>query len=40
MMLQIAAELSHPNPETVVEGGQDILERLWRKDVVLGTHIN
>ena len=40
LMLQIATELSHPNPETVVQGGQDILERLRRKDVVLGTLIN
>ncbi len=33
----IAAELSHPRPETVIEGGRRILEDLRHRDVVPGT---
>ena len=34
---RIAGELSHPNPAAVVAGGQDLLETLRSRDVVLGT---
>lgn len=33
---QIARELQHPYPETVISGGLDILEELRSRDVVLG----
>ena len=33
----IARELNHPNPNTVIDGGRDILERLRRHDILLGT---
>lgn len=36
-MLQIAAELAHPAPETVVTGGAALLAELRARDVVLGT---
>lgn len=34
---RIAAELNHPHPETVISGGQQILEDLRQKDIILGT---
>ena len=37
LLVAIAAELSHPNPDTVIKGGQEILNRLRRHDVLLGT---
>jgi uncharacterized protein len=36
-LLQIAAELSHPEPDTVVAGGAAILAELRARDVLLGT---
>ena len=36
-MSQIANELQHPNPETVVQGGITILQELKDRDIVLGT---
>ncbi len=33
----IAAEIGHPNPDGVIAAGADILERLRRHDIVLGT---
>jgi hypothetical protein len=33
----IAAELNHPQPETVVRGGRQILEDLRNRQVILGT---
>lgn len=33
----IAEELAHPQPETVIEGGRQVLEDLKRRDVLLGT---
>lgn len=33
----IAEELSHPGPDTVVEGGRQVLEDLCERDVILGT---
>lgn len=37
LLLQIAAELQHPNPETIVAAGADILQQLRARDIVLGT---
>lgn len=37
LLEQIAAELHHPNPQTVVEGGRAILEELEQRDIILGT---
>ena len=39
LLQAIAAELNHPNPNTVIAGGRDILDRLKAKDVLLGTHL-
>jgi hypothetical protein len=36
-LLRIAAELNHPQPATVIEGGRTILEDLRNRQVVLGT---
>lgn len=33
---QIAEELSHPKPQTVIDGGADILKRLRRFEILLG----
>lgn len=33
---RIAAEIRHPNPATVLQGGKRILEELRRRDVILG----
>ncbi len=35
----VAAELQHPKPEAVVEGGREMLEGLRRRDVILGARI-
>jgi hypothetical protein len=37
LLLQIAEELHHPDPDVVIRGGRDILARLHAKDVILGT---
>jgi len=34
---QIAEELNHPKPQTVIDGGTDILKRLLRSEILLGT---
>lgn len=36
VLMDIAAELAHPDPEVVVNGGRDILESMREKDIVLG----
>jgi hypothetical protein len=36
LLRQIAAELQHPNPQTVIEGGSEILHDLQRRDIILG----
>ena len=36
LLNKIADELSHPNPEVVVSGGDEILAELCRCDVLLG----
>lgn len=36
LLEKIAAELSHPDPEVVVEGGRELLEALRAREVVLG----
>jgi hypothetical protein len=35
-LLQIAAELAHPDPEAVVSGGLEILSGLRERDVIIG----
>jgi len=37
LLQAIAAELSHPQPEVVVQGGMDILNNLLKKNILLGT---
>ena len=40
LLTQIAAELGHPDSATVIAGGKEILEKLRRKDVILGTRVD
>ena len=35
---KIAEETQHPEPEVVIQGGQQILADLLQRDIVLGTH--
>jgi len=37
ILLTIANELNHPNPETVIQGGFDIMQNFLEKDILLGT---
>jgi hypothetical protein len=37
LLLQIARELSHPQPEVVVSGGAEILANLRKKSIIAGT---
>jgi hypothetical protein len=37
LLLRIARELNHPNPDIVIQGGAEILENMKRKDIILGT---
>jgi hypothetical protein len=37
LLLQIASELSHPQPEVVVSGGAEILANLRKKSIIAGT---
>jgi hypothetical protein len=39
LLEQIAAEINHTDPETVVQGGLAILEDLLTRDIILGTHV-
>ena len=36
---RVAAELNHPKPEVVIEGGRQILEAWRQRDIVLGTSV-
>jgi len=36
-LLQVAAELKHPNPEVVLAGGREIMQSLRDSQVILGT---
>jgi hypothetical protein len=40
LLMQIAAELSHPSPDIVVHGGAEILRELRESDVLLGARVN
>ena len=37
VLAQIAAEIQHPNPQQVVDGGLEILQQLHSLDIILGT---
>jgi len=37
LLLQIADEMAHPQPEIVIRGGSEILQNLHQKDVIPGT---
>ncbi|WP_271273388.1 HvfC family RiPP maturation protein [Aliamphritea hakodatensis] len=39
-LLQIAAEMAHPDPEVIVQGGLSILEQLRQTEIILGTNNN
>ena len=36
LLEQIAAELAHPDPDTVITGGLEIMQNLYRKDILQG----
>lgn len=38
MLIQIAEELSHPEPQTVIQGGLNILQDLYQRQVILGCY--
>ncbi len=38
LLQQIAEELQHPNPQTVIDGGMDLLKQFKDKDIILGTY--
>jgi uncharacterized protein len=40
MLEEIAKEIQHPNPQTVIDGGLDILQTMRDKDILLGTQRN
>ena len=40
VLLNVASELNHPKPETVLETGREIFDRLKRHHIVLGTRRN
>lgn len=37
LLVQIAGEINHPNPQVVSDGGKEILADLHSKDIILGT---
>lgn len=37
LLAQIAGELQHPEPESVIQGGAEILNNLRARDIILGT---
>ncbi|MCG8325510.1 MAG: hypothetical protein MI673_08335, partial [Thiotrichales bacterium] len=37
LLQMIAAELQHPNPDTVIQGGLEILNDMRDREVILGT---
>ncbi|MDH5444953.1 MAG: putative DNA-binding domain-containing protein [Gammaproteobacteria bacterium] len=39
LLQQIAGELNHPNPQTVIQGGLSILDDLNRRNVILGIRL-
>ena len=39
LLLRIAAELSHPQPEVVISGGSEILQDLRNKHIISGTRL-
>jgi hypothetical protein len=38
LLSQIAEEMNHPNPETVINGGSQILSELYERNILLGTY--
>lgn len=39
LLARIAAEMSHPDPEVVINGGREILNGLREKDIITGTKL-
>ena len=37
LLERIAGELSHPSPDTVIDGGHEIMKYMLDKDIILGT---
>ncbi|NKB38243.1 MAG: DUF2063 domain-containing protein [Gammaproteobacteria bacterium] len=40
ILLDIAEQIQHPQPQVVVNGGRDILQGMQEKDIILGSRIN
>lgn len=40
ILTQIATELEHQQPEIVINGGREILDKMKTKDILLGTRLN
>ena len=40
LLVRIATEMSHPQPDVVIKGGSEILEGLAKKDIIAGTRNN
>jgi hypothetical protein len=38
LLLQIADEMEHPNPDAVVTGGLQTMRQWFKRDIILGTH--
>ncbi len=38
VLQEMAKAMQHPNPDTVVDGGLQIMQQLQQRDVILGTH--
>ena len=40
ILLSIAEQLQHPNPDVVINGGLEIMQDFKSKDIILGTRLN
>jgi len=38
LLAHIAAEMAHPDPEVVINGGLEIMKNLREKDIITGTN--
>jgi hypothetical protein len=39
LLRQLAADVQHPNPQTVISAGLEVLEQFRQHDIVLGTRV-
>jgi hypothetical protein len=38
VLREMASAMQHPNPDTVIDGGLQIMQQLQQRDVILGIH--